>query len=143
VRVYTGAPPAAIRRLRRLRPLLPVAGLAPVKALLRGWVDRREPGPDARTRETARVYLWGRAVDAATGASVTATLETPEGYRFTAEAAVECTLRLLAGGGGVGDPGGGTGIGPGAWTPARAFGAGLVAALPGVVVGALVRSHSD
>ena len=95
IRVYTGASPAAIRRMRRLRPLLPLAGLGPVKALLRAWAAHRDPGPDAEVRESGRVYLWGRAADAA-GASVTATLETPEGYAFTATSAVECTLRLLA-----------------------------------------------
>ena len=127
IRVYTGAPPAAIRRMRRLRPLLPMAGLRPVKALLKAWADHRDPGPDAETRESGRVYLWGRAADAA-GTSVTATLETPEGYAFTAASAVECTLRLLTGA-----------VEPGAWTPARAFGADLVGELPGVVVGELVE----
>ncbi len=134
IRVYTGTPPAAARRLQRLRALLPVAGLGPVKALLKAWVDHRDPGPDEETRKSARVYLWGRATDA-TGASVTGTLETPEGYAFTAESAVECTLRALAGGPGF--------AGPGAWTPSRAFGADLVAELPGVSVGELVRSDDS
>jgi short subunit dehydrogenase-like uncharacterized protein len=50
-----------------------------------------------------------------------ATMETPEGYAFTALAAVECAMRVLDGA-----------VQPGAWTPARAFGAELAFALPGV-----------
>ena len=65
----------------------------------------------------------------AAGRRVTATLETPEGYRFTAAAAVTAVERVLAGR-----------VPPGAWTPSRAFGADFVAGLPGVVVGELRRS---
>lgn len=140
VRVYTAAPPASIRRLQRLRPLLRVAGLRPVKALLKAWVDRKVTGPDEQARAKGRMYLWGRAaVGEATGEpteptepggeAATATLETPEGYALTALAAVECVRRLLAGD-----------VEPGAWTPARAFGADLVASLPGVTVGEVVRA---
>jgi short subunit dehydrogenase-like uncharacterized protein len=127
IRVYAAVPPSAIRRLRRFRPLLPLAGLAPVKALLKAWVDRKVTGPDEHARETARTFLWGRVADDE-GHEITATLETPEGYALTAASALECTRRLRAGA-----------VAPGAWTPAKAFGADLVAELPGVVVGDLVR----
>lgn len=130
VRVYTAMPPRDIRRLRRLRWLLPLAGIGPVKRLLQGMVERRVSGPDAEARETARTYLWGRAEDAA-GAAVTATLETPEGYTFTAASAVECTARLLAGG-----------IAPGAHTPSRAFGADLATQIPGVTGGEIESEAS-
>jgi short subunit dehydrogenase-like uncharacterized protein len=76
-------------------------------------------------RETARVHLWGEARNAA-GRTVTATLETPEGYRFTASSAVTSVERLLAGT-----------VSPGAWTPSRAFGADFVASIPGVAWGEL------
>jgi saccharopine dehydrogenase (NAD+, L-lysine-forming) len=129
VRVYAAAPPAAIRRLRRLRPLMPLAGTAPVKRLLAAWVDRRVHGPDALDRERGRTYLWGRAATAE-GDAVSATLDVPEGYTFTAASAVESVVRVLAGA-----------VEPGAWTPAAAFGAGFVTELPGVEQGELVRSH--
>ena len=58
------------------------------------------------------------------GGSVTSTLETPEGYHFTAVSAVAALERVLQGA-----------VQPGAWTPSRAFGADFVAGLPGVVVG--------
>jgi short subunit dehydrogenase-like uncharacterized protein len=86
-------------------------------------VEKRVTGPTPEQRETARVYLWGEARNAA-GRTATATLETPEGYRFTAVSAVTSVERVLAGK-----------VQPGAWTPSRAFGADFVTELPGVVAG--------
>lgn len=123
IRVYTGTPPSQIRRLRRLAPFLPLTAWKPLKRFLQRRVDRREPGPSAEVRQTARVYLWGEAKNAA-GARVTATLETPEAYHLTAVSAVECARRAAAGE-----------VPPGAWTPSKAFGAHFVDGLPGVVAG--------
>ena len=78
-------------------------------------------GPSEEMRQTARVYLWGEVKDAA-GRVVTATLETPESYHFTAVAAVESVERAVQGK-----------VPPGAWTPSKAFGADFVTELPGVV----------
>ena len=128
IRVYTAMPPAAARRLRRLRLLLPLAGLKPVKRALQAWVARRVEGPDERTRESAHMEIWGEVRNAA-GVTVSATAVTPEGYRFTARTAVEATLRTLAGA-----------VAPGAWTPSRAFGAGFLSELPEVVISSLRRS---
>ena len=123
IRVYTGTPPATIRRLKRLAPLLPLAGWPPLKRFAQRWVERRVTGPTPEQRETARVYLWGQAKNPA-GRTATATLETPEAYRFTAESSVAAVERLLAGK-----------VQPGAWTASRAFGSGFVTELPGVVAG--------
>jgi short subunit dehydrogenase-like uncharacterized protein len=101
--------------------ILPLAGWGPIKRLALSWADRKVTGPSEEVRETARVYLWGEAKDAA-GRKVTSTLETPEGYRFTALSAVESVIRVLAGR-----------VQPGAWTPSKAFGADFVTELPGVV----------
>lgn len=128
IRVYSATSPRTIRRLRRWRSMLPLLGRAPFKRLLRWWVARRPPGPDAAVRERARTYLWGQAT-AADGRRVTTTLETPEGYTLTAHAAVECARRVLSGE-----------IAPGAWTPAAAFGAELIASIEGTRWGELVRS---
>jgi short subunit dehydrogenase-like uncharacterized protein len=121
IEVYTGMPPAVARRLRRMTPFLPVLGLGPVKRWLQRRVDRRAPGPDAQARATARTYLWGEVRNAA-GRTVTATLETPEAYAFTAVSAVACVEKVLAGE-----------VPPGSWTPSQAFGADFVDSLPGVV----------
>src|SRR3954469_4906998 len=125
IRVYSGTPPSQIRKMKRLAPLLPMAGWGPIKRLALHWVDKRVTGPSEQVRETARIHLWGEVRNAA-GRPVTATLETPEGYRFTAASAVASVERLLQGT-----------VPPGAWTPSRAFGADFVAGLPGVVVGEL------
>jgi len=53
---------------------------------------------------------------------MTARIETPEAYAFTAVSAVEAAERAAAGA-----------IAPGAWTPSRAFGTHFVDGLPGVV----------
>jgi short subunit dehydrogenase-like uncharacterized protein len=123
IRVYTAMPPSQIRRLRRLAPLLPLAGWKPVKRFLQRRIDRREPGPSEEVRQTARMSLWGEVKNAA-GARMTATLETPEGYQLTSVSAVECARRAAAGE-----------IPAGAWTPSKAFGAHFVDTLPGAVAG--------
>jgi len=121
IRVYTAMPPARIRRLKRLAPFLPLAGWKPAKRFAQRWVERRVTGPSPEQRESGRTYLWGEARNAA-GRAVTATLETPEGYRLTAISAVESAERVLAGR-----------VPPGAWTPSRAFGADFITELPDVV----------
>jgi short subunit dehydrogenase-like uncharacterized protein len=127
IRVYTAASPRSVRRARRLATILPLLAWRPVKRLLQGAIVRRVTGPPPEVRATARVYLWGEVRNAA-GARVTATLETPEAYRFTAESAVECMQRVLAGK-----------VPPGSWTPGRAFGPHFAAELPGVIEGELKR----
>jgi len=127
IRVYTGTPEPRIRQLRRLRPLLPVIGTVPVKRLLQWWIGRTVVGPDAETRSGARVHLWGEARNEV-GDRREAILEVPEGYALTASAAVELTSRAVAGA-----------LEPGAWTPAGAFGPDLIAEIPGVEQGVLLR----
>ncbi len=107
----------SMRWLGRLRPLL---AIGPLRRALQAQIRRRVTGPDAETRARARSLLWGRA-EAADGRAVEARLSTPEGYRLTAIAAVECARRVAAGE-----------LGPGAWTPSLAFGARFVDSLPGV-----------
>jgi saccharopine dehydrogenase (NAD+, L-lysine-forming) len=121
LRTFAGARPAAIRRLRLARPLLPLLGRRWCKRRLQAWVARRVVGPSAAERKGARVHLWGRATDDAGGA-VERTLSVPEGYTFTALAAVEAARRTLAGE-----------LRAGAWTPTQAFGPSLLAAVPDVV----------
>jgi short subunit dehydrogenase-like uncharacterized protein len=127
IRVYTGMSPQQIVQMKKLARVLPAMRVTAVKRLAQWWVGRSVKGPDAKTRETARSYLWGRAWDER-GLAVTRTMEAPEGYALTAMAAVECVSRVLDGR-----------IKPGAWTPARAFGPGLAESLPGVSVSEVMR----
>ncbi|MBW3564147.1 MAG: saccharopine dehydrogenase NADP-binding domain-containing protein [Acidobacteria bacterium] len=113
VRVYTATHPKTIRRMRMLRWLLPVVGLPPVKWLLLRIADRRS-GPDETERGKAHIELWGEALNAS-GVRRSRTMRIPEGYTFTAASAVLAAERVMEGG-----------VEPGAWTPARAFGARFV-----------------
>lgn len=127
LRVYTGMPPSAVRRLRWANPLLPVAGWGPIKRFLQRRVDRMAIGPSAEARATARTYLWGE-IEGDGGRRLSATLETPEAYAFTAVSAIACARKILAGE-----------VKPGAWTAAQAFGSRFVDTLPGVVPGPIVE----
>ncbi len=119
IRVF-GAGPKSPGWLRLAQPLLPLLALGPIKRALQARVRRTVSGPSAEARRTARVYLWGEVRNAA-GRKANARLETPEAYAFTAATAVESLRRVAAGE-----------VKPGAWTPARAFGAGYAASFPGV-----------
>lgn len=67
----------------------------PLRSFAKALVSRTVSGPDEQTRQTARAYLWARASDNA-GRQVEAWLETPEAYRFTAEAGVRAVEVVLA-----------------------------------------------
>jgi saccharopine dehydrogenase (NAD+, L-lysine-forming) len=101
------AAPRAIRFL----PLLP-------RAILRWGIARLPEGPSEKARRTQRTQLWGRV--AVGSRSREGTLTTPEGYAFTALAAVESVRRVLEGK-----------IPPGAHTPSSAFGPRFVTEIPG------------
>lgn len=131
IRVYTGTPPAGVRRLRRLRPFLPLLGFVPLRRALQYFVRNKE-GPDEETRATATMYLWGEVSDES-GASESMTMSTPEGYRFTAISSISSVEKVLSGE-----------VAPGAWTPSRAFGAEFALTLEGVKVpGGHVASLGD
>jgi short subunit dehydrogenase-like uncharacterized protein len=117
IRVYNAASPKTVGRIRRLRPLLPIAALPPVRRLLQKLADRRT-GPDETHRTTGRTHLWGRVAKGSR--EVTMTMTTPEGYAFTAISAVNAMERVLQ------SPK------PGSFTPARALGAEFVKTVPGV-----------
>lgn len=129
IRVFTGAHPKTIRRLRRLRPLRRLFGLAWVRRLILARSRKGPAGPSEEQRRKAKIHLWGRAWNAR-GDEVTATATVPEGYTFTASAATESLRRVAAGE-----------VPPGAWTPSKAFGVDFLASLPGVEVGELVRKR--
>lgn len=115
IRTFTGVPARTVRRLRRFRPLLPLAGSKPVKRLLQLWVRRTVSGPSAAQRSAGKSWIWGE-VRNAQGKSVSRCFATAEGYALTGRTAVEAWIRVGRGA-----------VPPGAWTPARAFGASFIA----------------
>jgi short subunit dehydrogenase-like uncharacterized protein len=118
IRVYTAASPKSIARMRRFRPLLPLLAIKPINRLLQMFANRRT-GPDESRRASGRTYLWGRVTDGKR--DVTMTMTTPEGYAFTVISALRAVEQLLA-----------SPKRPGAFTPAKFFGAEFVTTLPGV-----------
>jgi short subunit dehydrogenase-like uncharacterized protein len=120
--VYTAASPRMLKSMRRTRLIAPLIRLGPVRRWLERKIDRRVRGPDAATRQKARMQVWGR-VTADSGRALEATLETPEGYQFTAMAAVECARRVAGGG-----------VPAGATTPSLAFGPRFVLEFGGCIL---------
>jgi saccharopine dehydrogenase (NAD+, L-lysine-forming) len=117
--VYTAMPPRQIRAMKVARFLAPLVRIPGVRSLLRRRIDRGSAGPDDESRRVGQSQLWGCVTDAA-GRSVEGTLVTPEGYRLTAETAVESARRVLAGG-----------VKPGFRTPSLAFGASYITEFDG------------
>lgn len=120
IRVYTAASPKSIARMRRLRPFFPLLGIKPIKQVLQTFANRRT-GPDEERRTSGRTYLWGRVSDGKR--ELTMTMTTPEGYAFTVISALRAVEQLLA-----------SPKRPGAFTPAKFFGAEFVTTLPGVEI---------
>jgi saccharopine dehydrogenase (NAD+, L-lysine-forming) len=85
-------------------------------------VAGRLPGPSAKIRARSPGQLWGRAIDPS-GAKVTGTVTTPNGYDLTADSVVRVVQRLAAGS-----------VPTGAHTPSRALGADFVRELDDVTV---------
>ena len=119
VSVYRATSPRAVKRLRRVRPFLPILALGPIKRFLQKRASRIA-GPDAHARDTGRMEIWGR-VSNAKGDEISMAITTPEGYALTVLTALEAVRRVLN------EP-----LRGGSFTPARRFGAGFVFTIPGV-----------
>jgi short subunit dehydrogenase-like uncharacterized protein len=117
IRVYSSQSPRAIRRMRLLRPFLPLLRIGVLRRLAQRYAERTA-GPSAETRATARIELWGRIVNAS-GKELTKTMSVAEGYQFTVLSSLEAVNRVLAA------------PKPGAFTPAKFFGPGFVKTIPG------------
>jgi short subunit dehydrogenase-like uncharacterized protein len=118
IRVYSGARPGTVARLRMMRPLLPLLKISLLRRLALALANRKQ-GPDEATRASARMYLWGQ-VSKPDAPPLSMTMETPEGYALTAVTSVRSVERVLSG------------IAPGAWTPSKAFGPGFAWEIDGV-----------
>jgi short subunit dehydrogenase-like uncharacterized protein len=123
ITVFMAARPAVIRAARFSRFTAPLLRLGPVQQFLKARIEQTVRGPDADERARGGAQFWGRASDGSR--SVEMTMSLPEGYTFTAQAAVECARRVRGGA-----------VKPGAWTPSLAFGADFALTLPGVRIGA-------
>ncbi|MCA0374706.1 MAG: saccharopine dehydrogenase NADP-binding domain-containing protein [Gemmatimonadetes bacterium] len=118
IHTYLAMPRRAQRAVRLQRLLAPLLRTR----VARRWLERRAdavpPGPGAEVRATARMQVWGR-VTHADGRVLEGTAVVPEGYRFTAMAAVTCAHRVLT-----------AAPAAGYHTPSSAFGAEFLETLP-------------
>ncbi|MEM1055644.1 MAG: saccharopine dehydrogenase NADP-binding domain-containing protein [Bacteroidota bacterium] len=96
VTTYATLPPGAVRAMTAARYLGPILRSGPVQALLGALVDRRVTGPTEADRERGRSLVWGEATDD-TGRRVVSRWSGPEGYAFTADAALRSALAVLEG----------------------------------------------
>ena len=121
IRVYRATSRRAIARLRRVRLVVPLAALPPIRWLMTRAASRAK-GPSAEDRRRAHMEIWGR-VSNQSGREVSMTMTTPEGYGFTVLSAIAAVKRLLN------EPARG-----GSFTPSMRLGAEFVTAIAGVTV---------
>jgi saccharopine dehydrogenase (NAD+, L-lysine-forming) len=120
ITVYMAAAPTLIALAPVTRLLAPILRRPSILRALQRQVEKRVPGPTPEQRARSRTELWGRVSNGS--ASVEATMTVPEGYTFTADAALVAVKRVLAG------------VAPGALTPSQAFGVDFVTELNGVTL---------
>ena len=119
VEVYLAAPPSLVRSLRWSRWFGPLMRIPPIKAVLAAGIRRRGPGPSDQARASGSTVVVGE-VQSPGGQTIRARFTGPEGYTFTALAAVNAMVRVLRGE-----------AEPGFQTPARAFGPDFSLEVPG------------
>jgi short subunit dehydrogenase-like uncharacterized protein len=120
IEVYVAAPPLLRVAARLARPFGPLLASRRVQGWLKARVRAGKQGPTDEERARGAAYLWGEARDDRGGRAV-AWLRGPDGYTFTALAALAVVEGVLAGQ-----------APPGFQTPGRAYGADFVLDLPGV-----------
>ena len=128
ITAYLAMPPSALLGLRGLSSLRGLFASPRVVRRLQHWVPRAVTGPDVRQRSRSHTELWGEARNPA-GQRTRLTLTTGDPYALTADAALRCVERVLAGR-----------VAPGASTPAQALGADFIAECDGVSIGSFVTS---
>jgi len=116
ITTYAASTGATVTMLRLARPALRLLKVPAVKGVVDRMLDRR--GSDAARTERPN-QLWGRATHPS-GSSVTATVQTPDGYQLTAKTSVEIVRRVVGGK-----------VTPGAWTPSVAFGSRFITEFEG------------
>jgi short subunit dehydrogenase-like uncharacterized protein len=120
IEVYLSMPPRTIRRLRLARLAAPILRLGLVKRFLAAGIRRRLTGPSDDARQQGGTTVWGEVMDSA-GRRLSARLDGPEGYTFTARSAIRAVERVMAGE-----------VRPGFQTPSKAFGPDFVLDISGV-----------
>ncbi len=120
IEVHMAATDTEIDRLRRAESFRWVLAIPFMRGLIQRYIGRTLAGPTETERLQGHVSLWGE-VENATGQRVSMTMQTPEGYTFTATSALAAVEKILD-----------NALAPGAYTPTEAFGTEFCLNLPGV-----------
>ena len=120
IELYLAAPPGLRALAVASRYLGPLLRSEAVRRFLTARVRAGARGPSDEERRRGRAFVWGEVEDAE-GRRVVSRLATPEGYSFTARAALEVVGRVLAGRAPAGFQ-----------TPATAYGPDFVLGVEGV-----------
>ncbi len=121
IETYMALPTRTIARMRWLRHLKPLLGLASVQTFLKSRAGAVS-GPDEKRRQATRSTIWGEARNAA-GAEARLQLDATNGYALTVQSALGIAAHVLD-------------VKPvgGYYTPSMLMGADYVLQLPGVSV---------
>ena len=120
IETYTSVKPVMFRLLKFQFLFNRILKSQAFKAWLKKKVKRRAAGPSDESRQNARALVWGEVKDDQ-GTSMTARIETPDGYTLTAHSSLLIAGKILRGN-----------YKPGYQTPGSAYGADLVFEIPGV-----------
>ena len=120
IELYFAAPPALRALAVASRYLGPLLGSDAVQRFLTARVRAGERGPSEGERRRGRAFVWGEVEDGE-GRRAVSRLATPEGYTFTARAALAVVERVLAGQAPAGFQ-----------TPGKAYGPDFVLGIEGV-----------
>ena len=129
VRVYMSIHPKQLRSLRIARWFGWLLRTPWMQEKMAARVKAGAAGPSASARARGASLLWGEATDAA-GHTIVSRLRGPEGYTLTADTAVRCAMRALAGD-----------APRGFQTPSRAYGADFVLEVEGATREDAAREH--
>ena len=117
---YFVASPMVSMFLRMSYYLRPVLSWDPIQRVLKRIIAARRAGPTDKERQQSRTVVWGEAEDDR-GNTASSRLSGPEGYTFTALAALAAVQHVISGKAPVGYQ-----------TPSSAFGADFVLEIEGV-----------
>jgi len=119
IETYMGVTDSMVTQMKRANYLGWLFKMRWVKDFLKKQIEKRKPGPDEKQRTEGKSYFWGRVCDNA-GNVKSAILQTPEGYKLTAQTATLIASKVLT-----------DNFKSGYQTPATAYGEGLILEVPG------------
>ncbi len=114
IEVYIPIRKSELTVLRGFNSIAKVLRLSPVQTVIKSAIDKVVEGPSKKVRDSSSVILWGE-VENNNGKVITESIVVSEGYKFTAYAALEVSLRILKGE-----------LPSGNLTPSQAFGEGFL-----------------